>query len=140
MDTLRRIRPKEDIVEYADRSIADKNDIPFLLIAIKNRNGNIVIVKNHSDEIMTAALKEIDAEDTGYVFFASELNINPLDNVMVPPHRLATSDELDYLRELNKPLPVLLMTDPIRRWYDFPKGSVVAIDRKDGNTYFRVVQ
>ena len=140
MDTLRRIRPKESIVEYADRSIADKNDIPFLLIAIKNRNGNIVIVKNHSDEIMAAALKEIDAEDTGHVFFASELSINPLDNVMVPPHRLATSDELDYLQELNKPLPVLLMTDPIRRWYDFSKNSVVAIDRNDGNTYFRVVQ
>ena len=140
MNTLRRIRPKEKIIEYTDRRIADKNDIPYLLIAIKGRNGNILIVKNHSEEIMAAALKEIDDKDTGYVFFASELSIDPLSNVMVPSHRPATPEELDYLRELNKPLPVLLITDPIRRWYNFPKNLVVAIDRKNGNTYFRVVQ
>jgi hypothetical protein len=31
------------------------------------------------------------------------------------------------------------MLDPIRRWHNFPKGSIVAIERPTG-TYFRRVE
>ena len=61
---------------------------------------------------------------------------------VVPPHRVATPEEIKTLNDRRIPpgkLPVLRMLDPIRRWHGFQEGSIVAIDRPDG-TYFRMVR
>ena len=76
------------------------------------------------------------------IFPVSRLKQDVTQHEIVPPHRLATPEEIKNLRAAD--LPVLLTTDPVARWYAFPRGSIVHISRKDKligeYSYFRVVQ
>lgn len=140
MNTLIKIRPNETIVTYED-PVTNKNCFPTLFYFMKNNKGSIVIIKNHND-IAKMLLTEIDKHDSAFVFFQSELDIDPISNNMVPLHRLASEDEKSWLVENNIPfdmLPILLMKDPIRRWYNFPYKSVIYIERKN-KPYFRIVK
>ena len=139
-----KVRKDERITELI-REIVSSPDITYLTVELKERRGNILIVVNHSDEIVKTVLNEINPEDSGYIFFASELLLDPLNNCMVPKHRTATSEEIDKLLHNKIPLeklPIIRMIDPIRRWHNFPRGSIVAIERTDRSRtdlYFRKV-
>lgn len=146
METLTEVRKGERITELI-REIVSSPDIAYLTVELKERKGNILVVTNHSDEIVKTVLNEINPEDSGYIFFASEILLDPLNNCMVPKHRIATSKEIDKLLCNKIPLdklPIIRMRDPIRRWHNFPRGSVIAIERihesrTDTNLYFRRV-
>ena len=139
-----KVRKGERITELT-REIVSSPDITYLTVELKERRGNILIVMNHSDEIVKTVLNEINPEDSGYIFFASELLLDPLNNYMVPKHRIATNEEIDKLLHNKIPLeklPIIRMVDPIRRWHNFPRGSIVAIERTDQSRtdlYFRKV-
>jgi len=142
MDTLKSLRKDENILEISG-VVNDKSKAAYVTVELERRKKNtILIFTRHSEDIVDIVLKEIDVEDSGYIFFASELTIDPINNLMVPKHRLATHEELKNLEmrkiPLNK-LPVLKMLDPIRRWHNFPKNSVVAIERESNDIYFRRV-
>lgn len=104
-------------------------------------HGKILVIEDHSDDVIEDILSEINDKNCAYVFLKSELDVDPINSPMVPTHRLATDDEIRFIIDkcipLNK-LPVLRMKDPIRRWHNFPISSIVAIDRRRG-TYFRKV-
>lgn len=141
METLIKVRKGERITELT-REIVSSPDITYLTVELKERRGNILIVVNHSDEIVKTVLNEINPEDSGYIFFASELLLDPLNNCMVPKHRTATSKEIDRLLHNKIPLeklPIIRMIDPVRRWHNFPRGSTIAIERADNELYFRRV-
>jgi DNA-directed RNA polymerase subunit H (RpoH/RPB5) len=141
MDTLKKIRSNERIVELHG-NVNDKSRAAYVTVELQRRDGAILIFTNHTDEIVKIVLNEIDPRDSGYIFFASELQVDPLNNKIVPVHRLATLEEKKELIEKHIPkhkLPILWMLDPIRRWHNFPKGSIVAIERPTG-TYFRRVE
>jgi DNA-directed RNA polymerase subunit H (RpoH/RPB5) len=140
METLRSLRHNERVV-ILDGSVDDKSKIAYVTVELQNRDGAIIVFANHSDDVVELVLKEIDPHDSGYIFFASELQIDPVKNHMVPTHRLATGEELRYLKDKRVPiskLPVLRMLDPIRRWHNFQQGTIVAIERSNG-VYFRIV-
>ena len=142
METLKNVRSKERILEYDEPTI-EKAHVPYLIVAIKERaNDAIIVVTDHSDDVIDIVLNEIDPAESGYVFFQSELDVDPLNNAMVPKHRRATEDEIETLR-LRKirlsTLPVLKLVDPIRRWWNFAQNEIIAIDRTDGGVYFRRV-
>ena len=140
MDTLKKIR-KECITELT-REVINSADKAYITVELQKRKDNILVVMNHSDEIVKMVLNEIDPEDSGYIFFASELLLDPLNNCMVPNHRIATSEEIDMLLYNKIPLdklPIISMTDPVRRWHNFPRGSIIAIERADNELYFRRV-
>ena len=141
METLIKVRKGERITELT-REIVSSPDITYLTVELKERRGNILIVMNHSDEIVKTVLNEINPEDSSYIFFASELLLDPLNNCMVPKHRIATSEEIDKLVHNKIPLeklPIIRMIDPVRRWHNFPRGSIIAIERADNELYFRRV-
>lgn len=141
METLKRIRPNEDVVEY-EKIVNDKNSVAYLLDEVKDISNFILIVKHHSDEVVDVALDQIDPEKSGNIFFYSEVELDPVNNCMVPKHRLATKSEIDFMQSRNidiKTIPVISMMDPIRRWYNFRKRSIVAIERGTDNVYFRRV-
>ena len=140
MDTLKKVREKERIRELT-REVISSLDTAYLTTELQRREGSVLVVMNHSDGIVEEVLRGINPDDSGYMFFASELDVDPLNNCMVPRHRMATSGEIDELLSRRVPLdrlPVLRMLDPIRRWHNFPKGSIVAIERRTGTYYRRV--
>ena len=77
--------------------------------------------------------------------------VYPLDHELVPPHRRATSDEVDILLGPRKPgvgriganklsqLPCLRLDDAIAHYLALKPGEVVHIDRLDGSVYYRVI-
>jgi len=136
MDTLRSLRTQERIVQLND-ILYEKSKTAYVTVALERHDKDCILVfTQHSEDIVDVVLHEIDPEDSGRVFFASEIIIDPINNKMVPKHRLATQDELDNLAKRNIPLsklPILRMLDPIRRWHNFPKNSVVAIERTSGS-------
>lgn len=141
LETLMNLRNTEPFLEL-DAVIDDKSKTTYVIEKLLNRGPNILVFQNHSAEVVDIVLGEIDPSDSGYVFFALELELDPVNNCMVPTHRQATQRELSDLQKRGIPLrtfPVLRMLDPIRRWHNFSANTVVAIDRPDG-TYFRRVQ
>ena len=142
LEKLVNLRNKER-VELLHGLVDDKSKTGYVTEQLLNRrDGAVLVFVNHSEDVVDAVMSEIDPRDSGYLFFASELRLNPVDNCMVPPHRVATLEEINTLNDRRIPhgkLPVLRMLDPIRRWHGFPEGSIVAIDRPDG-TYFRMVR
>jgi DNA-directed RNA polymerase subunit H (RpoH/RPB5) len=142
LEKLVNLRNRER-VELMHGLVDDKSKTGYVTEQLLlRRDGAVLVLVNHSDDVVDAVMSEIDPRDSGYLFFASELRLNPLDNCMVPPHRTATAEEVQTLNDRRIPpgkLPVIRMLDPVRRWHGFPEGSIVAIDRPDG-TYFRVVR
>lgn len=140
METLVNLRSKERVLQL-EGLVDDKSKTAYVTERVMSRDGAILVFLNHSDDVVDIVLNEIDPHDSGYIFFASELQLDPINNRMVPTHRPATPDEIKQLKDRRIPwkkLPVLRMLDPVRRWHNFPARSVVAIDRPDG-TYFRRV-
>ena len=139
METLKMIRPKDKIMPFTT-PIMEKDDMALLHSALIQNENTIIIVTQYADNIVNRFLEEVDVMSSGYVFFQLELDIDPINNFMVPKHRYATQDEKDDLTKRHIPftkLPVLLMKDPIRRWYNFAPESIIAIERKD-KLYFRI--
>lgn len=95
-------------------------------------------------------LKEDDnngSEVTIEVFRKAELSFCVARHILVPAHRLLSSQErkelLSHLGCKASALPKLKESDPVARYYHFLPGSVVRIDRRIGNLesepYFRLV-
>lgn len=142
MDTLKSVRRGERVIELT-REVLSNLDTAYVFVELDRREQqDILVFMNHSDEVVDKVLSDIDPDNSGYVFFASELDIDPLNNCMVPKHRMATKKEIDDLLGRRVPLeklPVLHMLDTIRRWHNFPRGSIVAIERTSTDLYFRRV-
>ena len=68
-------------------------------------------------------------------FLTDQLLHNPTRHVLTPPHTLLNEEERrKEMVENNlhpKKLPVLLKTDPITRYYDWPVGGIVHIARTE---------
>ena len=142
METLRKLRPDENIYEYCEKVEDKKRDIANMIQAKLKNKVDIMIIKNHSKEIVDIILDSISTEESGYIFMQSEIDIDPINNPMVPLHRLAEREELMWLEEKQIPykcLPVLRMKDPIRRWHNFSLNEIVAIERPGNRPYFRKV-
>lgn len=128
---------------YFQKKYPTKKHIAYIHATLIENNNSIIVVDNCTDEMMEKALEEIDPDKSGYIFFQSEINIDPINNNMTPLHRYATNSEKQMLidkRIVSTSLPVLKMKDPIRRWYNFKIGSIVAIERHDKSLYFRLCQ
>jgi len=143
MDTLKNLRGEEHIVELTGE-VFSSQDTAYLTVELQRRGDNILVVMNHSKEVVDEVLKGMDPDDSGYMFFASELELDPINNCMVPLHKKATLSEIDELTRRKVPLdklPIIRMTDPVRRWHNFPRNSIVAIERPNGkaSVYFRRV-
>jgi hypothetical protein len=112
---------------HADVVVADAK----VLARIKEycQQGCIVIVKNMKHTIFDNIEKQYHAQ----ILSSDEAAYCPLDHIKVPTHRKATPPNVKYA------LPPILSHDIVCRWMGFRPGDVIAIDRADGKTYFRVV-
>lgn len=73
------------------------------------------------------------------VFHIDEMQFNVTHHSLYAKHELLGSDGVKEIKHLVKKLPVILRTDPVVRYFDFQKHSVLQIHRLDGTTSYRVV-
>jgi DNA-directed RNA polymerase subunit H (RpoH/RPB5) len=96
------------------------------------QEGYIVVINN----LKRTIFNDINKEYHSQIFSKDEMMYCPLNHIKVPLHRKATSEEI---LKYKYSLPKILSYDIICRWKNFKPGDVIAIERSDGTTYFRVV-
>lgn len=75
------------------------------------------------------------------LFNADDLQFNITEHRLVPKHVLLNSDQAhDFKQKYGTNIPVLLRTDAISRFFDFTKGDVIKIIRRDGYVSYRIVR
>ena len=75
------------------------------------------------------------------LFTMKELQINITKHILVPKHeRLSEGDSRDFKKKWGIKLPVLLKTDPIRRFYGYDRGDIIKVTRKNGYVSYRIVK
>ena len=92
--------------------------------------------------------KEVGDDPHVEFWMVRELLLNPTRHKLVPPHRLMPAAEVDALQSrrciADHQWPVMYATDIVARWYKFPKGGIVHIERRGighekGDYYRKVV-
>lgn len=95
-------------------------------------------------EGITSSAKQIIATsiDTKIeVFLESDLHFNKTKHRLVPEHiALSKTDSINFKKKYGTKLPAILKTDPISRFYNFQRGFIIKIIRKNGFVSYRVVK
>jgi hypothetical protein len=132
---LRDIRLHENILIF-DAEIHDKRSTGTLIQALSDLMPSILIVTNYTLQ-PSVILQQITDDDTSRVFLRDELSVNPTSGDMALIHKKAVN-----IPEFVNPekLPVMLIRDVQRRWYNFSPGEIIEIERGPTNTYFRIVE
>lgn len=93
---------------------------------------------------LDASIFEDDISVHGMTIFTEEeLMFNPRHNTLASEHCLASSDELQEMKEkgiTHDSLPKIYAKDCMCKWYGFKKGDVIRINRDYCNeVYYRIV-
>lgn len=75
------------------------------------------------------------------LFQADDLQFNITQHRLVPKHiRLDKEESRQFREKHGTNIPILLRTDAMSRFYDFAKGEIVKIVRRDGFVSYRIVR
>ena len=107
--------------------------------------GKVLLVSTDGPTPFTK--KELSDEERIAFWTIAKLVINITKFDIVPPHTLLGEEEAASLAKQfhvksDKDWPKLLRSDPVCRYYDFPVGGLVKVDRSFGHAahvYYRMV-
>jgi len=102
----------------------------------ENANQAIIIYR----EGVTPSVKK-SFETSNYVFELfniKELQINITQHRLVPKHEKVPMEE--SFQKIKDKIPNILSTDAISRYYNFQRGDIIKITRKDGSIIYRLVK
>lgn len=75
------------------------------------------------------------------LFHADDLQFNITKHELVPKHeKLSQIQAKEFKAQYGSNIPTLLRTDAIVRFYDFHKGEIIKITRKNGAISYRIVK
>lgn len=75
------------------------------------------------------------------LFNIADLQYNITKHILVPKHeRLSYEDAKEFKRQFLNDTAIILKTDPISKFYNFNKGDVIKITRRDGEISYRTVR
>lgn len=107
------------------------------------------IIVVYDESITPAAKAAANSLSSKMQFFhVKELFVNITHHTIVPPHRLLSPEEataiLTKYRATKQLLPYIPVTDPVIKYWGFPVGGIVQIDRKFGvctgqEKYYRLI-
>jgi len=83
---------------------------------------------------------EIRGQNNIQIFWCKQIQFNITKHSLVPIHRCLTEEEKEGILEKYEILyksqfPIISQQDPIVRWYNYKKGDIIRISRKDSKTY-----
>ena len=99
----------------------------------------IIIYKNATP----VAKKMVQNNTNMYIelFREEELLYNITKHSLVPIHEfLSDSDIIRFKKKFGVKIPIILSTDAIARFYNFKKGSIIRVIRKDDYVSYRIVR
>lgn len=98
------------------------------------------------DGIPTPAVKNVIGNTPNLdinveLFDVDDLQFNITKHRLVPKHiRLEKEEAKEFKSKYGTDIPVLLRIDPVCRFYDFSKGDIIKIIRRNGFVSFRIVR
>jgi DNA-directed RNA polymerase I, II, and III subunit RPABC1 len=106
----------------------------------------------YADQITSTAKKAIDnleiIKPEGTIvpaeielFSLKELQYNLTKHILVPLHtKLSDEESFQLKKKFGHNLASILKTDPVSRFYNFKKGDIIKITRKEGYIIYRIVK
>lgn len=112
----------------------------FMSIMNKKNFNRCIIV--YREIVTSSAKKSLEIMDYNIELFnIYELQLDITEHYLVPKHEKVTKDEKENLdKNFKGKLPIILLSDPISRYYFFQRGEYIRITRKDGTVLYRVVK
>lgn len=98
------------------------------------------------ESMPTSAVKNIisNVPDIGInieLFQTDDLQINITKHFLVPKHfKLSKEESKKFKEQYGILIPILLKSDPICRFYNFSRGDIIKIVRKNGFITYRIVK
>lgn len=75
------------------------------------------------------------------LYHIEDLQFNITKHRLVPQHILLDEKECkEFKKKYGSNIQVLLKSDPIAKFYDFPRGSIIKVIRKGGYIAYRIVR
>lgn len=113
--------------------IMNSMDLKHAIVVYSNKQMCTPTAKKTKETLADSLTIELFSED--------ELQYNITKHVLQPKFEVLTDNEaIDFRKKYGAKFPVLLVTDPISRFYGYKRGNVVKITRKSGYVDFRIVK
>lgn len=114
------------------KALMEKNEVSHSLI---------VCSANPTPAFKTALSKILELDFIVEVFQEEDLQYNITKHSLVPAHIKMSKEDQKKFRELyGVNIPVLLRTDAVAKFYNFKKGEIVKIIRRNGYVSYRIVR
>ena len=148
-------------IDTHDEHIVGMTDnlVKYMVFFISGQKLNIVNIKDcakiltdnnigysilvYGDSITSSARKVLNTlpNITFELFSLDNLQYNITKHRYVRPHiKLTKSEQEEFTQKMGTDIPLLLKTDPICRFYNFEKGDIIKIIRKDNFISYRIVK
>ena len=113
------------------------------LDSILSENGLNHAILVYNKNITSSAKKIIETVShfTIETFQKSELQFNITTHRLVPKHeRCCDEESAEIKKKWGAKLPGILTIDPVSRFYNYKRGEIIKITRKDGFVAYRIVR
>jgi len=75
------------------------------------------------------------------LFNVDDLQFNITKHILVPLHKKLNKEECkEFKEQYGSSIPVLLKSDPVCRFYNFQKGDIIQITRRNSFVSYRIVR
>ena len=102
---------------------------------------SVIIYKNSITPFVKKIIEDNIDELNIELFSKDILQFNITKHCLVPKHECLNDKETEnFKQKMGLNIPVLLKSDPICRFYNFKKGSIIRIIRRSGFISYRIVK
>ena len=119
------------------RQLRDVVDVPEQHVIVVFRQSITCFARKQLDTMMSESHRDIETIPL------ARLQFDVTQHALVPRHRAVAAKVLRKLGVAPQMLPAIRLSDPITRWYHWPKGTVVCVTKSnpEGHQYeeYRVV-
>lgn len=75
------------------------------------------------------------------IFAAEDMHTNPTKHKYVSKHELLTPEEQQkFKKNFGVKIPIILLNDPIAKFYGYKKGDIIRVIRRNGFISYRIVR